>query len=422
MIHSGAVHRRPSWTAQRKTAQGENAQHGTGRRWTAWAWTALLCLAAAGCSSTPSSVDRVHDGKSWRGRYIHSFSYAWYARGAHLEARGLLREAEAAYLEAVSHDPDSGSLWARVGAVRCLRGAAGAGRAFEAGWSTGNDRSLLLVERGRCALRSKDFEAALQDGRAAVRRSPRSIEASLLTIDALLGLDRSEEAMRWLDALAAFAPGALQVHTRRIEEARSRRDVARERRARELRLALVSHQTLERPAVDPEVEVRGPAAIDAAIRAGDLELASRRATMLGMRSAEVALRALALGRPDLARTQAELVLAADPGESNGRIALWLADDLVSGNTQAQTWTVPTAGQLRPGSSPGDLHPLAVLLFGELLDRRVGSLAGDLWREAHPVATSTDYLVERVRARHHARTAKTADTPLSSPRQPKEHQP
>lgn len=361
----------------------------------------LVCVAAglscalAGCSSTPSSVDRVHDGKVWRGRYIHSFSYAWYARGVTLEAQGHLREAEAAYLEAVSHDPESGSAWARIGAVRCLRGDERADDAFEEGWRTENDRTLLLIERGRCALRTKDLEAALEDGLAAVARSPRSIEASLLIIDALEGLRRDDEAARWLDALAAFTPGARQVHTRRVLQARARGDVSRERRARERHLALVSQETLERPSDDPEVDVRGPAAVDAALQRNDLELAQRRATLLGMRGAEIALRAVALGRPELARKQAELVLAADPNDVNGRVALHLAHELLGSTPPA-----PTESR-DPLPSSGDLHPLAVMLFGELLDRRVGRLASEPWRQAHPVPPSSDYLVERVRRRQGA---------------------
>ncbi len=371
----------------------------------------LVCVAAslacvlAGCSSTPSSVDRVHDGRVWRGRYIHSFSYALYARGVHLEAQGHLREAEAAYLEAANHDPQSGSAWARIGAVRCLRGDEDAAvEAFAEGWRTDNDRTLLLLERGRCALRAEDFEAALRDGRAAVARSPRSIEASLLTIDALQGLRRDEEATRWLDALAAFAPGARHVHAQRASHAQARGDVSRERRARERGLAVISWETLEHPIDDPEVEVRGAAAIDAALQRGDLELAVRRAALLGMRGAEVALRAVALGRPELARRQAEVVLAADPDEANGRVALYLADELLGSAARTppqggQRGAPPSSGA--PLRSSDALHPLAVMLFGELLDRRVGPLAGELWREAHPLTPSADYLVERVRGRQRA---------------------
>src|SRR5690606_15370205 len=110
----------------------------------------------------------------------------------------------------------------------------------------------VLVERGRCALRGGRFAEALKDGRSAVAISPRSVDANLLVVDALLGLDREEEALRWLDALAAFLPTAQQVQTRRIFEARRRGDTSRERRARELRVAQLSAQTLEPQADDPE--------------------------------------------------------------------------------------------------------------------------------------------------------------------------
>src|SRR5690606_26614263 len=131
-----------------------------------------------------------------------------------------------------------------------------------------------------------------------------------------------------LDALAAFLPTAQQVQTRRIFEARRRGDTSRERRARELRVAQLSAQTLEPQADDPELEVTGPSAIDADLALGNGDRALERATRLGLGPAELALRAIGLGRPELGQELAQLALDADPDSADARIALLVAQDLL----------------------------------------------------------------------------------------------
>jgi tetratricopeptide (TPR) repeat protein len=367
-----------------------NLLRGTALRGTALICSALVMAAATGCSFGSASVDRVDNGQAWRGRYIPAGGYAWYARGAHLEARGQLEDAEEAFLQAVRHDPESGSTWARIGAIRCLRSDGDSEQAFRKGWETRHDRMIVLLERGKCSLLSGHPEKALRDGQAATRRLPRSIDANLLVIDSLTALGRQEEALRWLDALAAFAPGAHRVQSRRLAEARARGDIAREQRAREVRNALLRAQTLEAPIEDPELAARGKAAVDAALLSEQFDLALQRATIIGMHKSELALRAVALGRPELARRIAALVLEADPADANGRLALVLANDVS-----------PPSALPEPQfhlTSDAPLHPIAILLFGEMLDRKVGGEAGHLWRNAQAVPASEDPLVERLRGR------------------------
>lgn len=337
-------------------------------------------------------MDRVVDGRTWTGRYVDPAAYAWYARGVQLEAEGRFQEAEQAFLEAARHDPRSGSIWARIGAVRCLQGAANTREAFERGWETGEDRTTLLVERGRCALRSGRAAEALADGQEAVSRTPRSLEASLLVIDALLAAGRPEDALRWLDGLTAFAPGARNVQARRIEEARARGDVARQRRAHEARSAMLPRDAWDAPERDADLAARGLVALDAALIAGNVDRAFDRATQLGVRAPELALRALALGRPTIARDIAAFVLDANPYDVNARMALLLVSDLLAQplpSLSIEGW---------PEGTGATLHPLASLLFAELLDRRIGREAGDSWRRAHLIEPTTDALVERLRTR------------------------
>lgn len=379
------------------------------------------CAVHLACASTPTSVDRLDGGQVWRGRYIHALSYAWYARGAHLEARGQLEEAETAYFEAAQRDPESGALWARLGALRCLRGASGTTTAFKRAWETKNDRTTVLVERGRCALRSRRATDAEADGRAAVSRAPRSIDANLLVVDSLLEQGKEDEALRWLDALAAYLPGARRVQGRRIAEARLRDDAPRERRAREARAATALLEQMDATPSDPELEVRGRAAVDAALALEDFDRALRRGTALGIRPSEIALRAIALGRPSLGEQLARFVLAADPTDPEARIALLAAMDLQTAPFPEPLVPPATAGALFPtprgtgtdeamppatadvdwqhGMRAGsELSSLAILLFAELLERRIGPDAADFWRKAHPPESTTDPLVEQLRAR------------------------
>src|SRR5262249_46255631 len=117
---------------------------------------------------------------------------------------------------------------------------------------------------------------------------------------------------------------------------------------------------------------------------------------------EIALRAAALGRLAAAKTQAEVLVGADPSDASARIALAVAADL-AGNADALAGAltgIPAA--LTPAS------PLARLLFAELLDRRVGPAAARDFLGALPGEEAPgDALLEQVARRVRARLAQGA---------------
>lgn len=347
-------------------------------------WLALLPATVVGCASASGgSVERAENGRRFEGRYVSVEAYAWYARGANLEARGDLRAAEAAYSKAAEADPESGSIRARIGALRCAQGRKDAVDAFADALFTENDTAVVLIERGRCSLHSGHYEEALEDGRAAVSHAPDSIQASLLVVNAYLGLERPEDAERWLDALSARSPGAPVVAEQRAALARARGDVFRARRAAE---------ALD-PEGDAELVARGREAVDHALYSGELALARARALTLRMSDAELALRAVALGRAELGLEQARLVLDAAPGDESARVAELSALEQ-QGKLSEFVESLATARE----PEPQELEPLAVLLFGELLERRSGVEAARAWRTSNPVAASHDPLVEKLRRR------------------------
>jgi hypothetical protein len=115
--------------------------------------------------------------------------------------------------------------------------------------------------------------------------------------------------------------------------------------------------------------------VDGALERGDLRKARSLAVQARLPSGLVAVRAVALGLPELASEQARLVLAADPRDADAWIALLTATDLL-GNTAAfqRTLSMPF-GYAR-------LDPLSVRLMTEVLARRVGPEAAAAWLRAY----------------------------------------
>jgi hypothetical protein len=153
------------------------------------------------------------------------------------------------------------------------------------------------------------------------------------------------------------------------------------------------------------------AELDDALRREDLDAAHRHARRAHLPLAEIAVRAAALGRAAPARSEAELVLAADPADLTARIALAVAADLAgdAGVLAAALASIPPSpAALTPPS------PLAALLFAELLDRRVDGDAARAWLGAQPAAAAApgDALLAAVSARVRARFAAPASKPVA----------
>jgi tetratricopeptide (TPR) repeat protein len=324
----------------------------------------LALLGASGCGDP--KVIRVVDGTRVEGRFIPYEAYARYGRAAEAEARGDLDLALALYDRAAESDPDSAEIWTRLGAVRCaiVGKHAPAEDAFERAEDIDPAYEPLWRERARCAAADGRLREAIGYADQALALDPNRDEVVLLYASLLERVGRVEEAERMLDALVIQRPSSVPGWLARYELALRRGDrVGAEGAARELRVRaprLSERLVTEQPILSPLAEV------DAAIEKGDLAAARIAARHARLPAAELAVRAAALGRADLARVQAELVLGADPASSSARAALAVAADL-----KGDTALLATALDDAQAGVPAPPSPLARLIFAELLHRRVG---------------------------------------------------
>lgn len=309
---------------------------------------------------------RVH-GHTQVGHFVGEDAYLAYAEGAIAEAKSDHERALAAYQRAADEDPRSADPWTRIAAVRCARGDAA--DATEAAFARAIHRDPTYApafsERARCRLSRGDAERALGDAETAVRLDPSDPTTTLGLAACLRALGRDAEAARWLRGLRARAPG----------EPRTQAELS----------------ALTAGTGTPERRPLGD--VDAALAASDLPRARKAATGK-LSSAELALRAAALGAMGLAREQALLVLGAEPTSADARVAL-----LVAGDALADTVAVERALSAVPERTAPP-SPLAALLLREVLSRRAGEGAAEAI--AIPPADERDPLVVRVRARIAAR--------------------
>ena len=168
--------------------------------------------------------------------------------------------------------------------------------------------------------------------------------------------------------------GAGSAHVQRIEgltkiHAAEVRRTVRERRRVVVRATVVPRERRARSALlelgqgdEPSRE----AALDEALRAGDLERARTLASSLSLRPSALAWRALDASSPKLALEQTKLVLGADPSDTDAWVvALAAADEL---GDEARFLEV--LALLDPEPLPPS--PRAVALLGGLLTRHAGA--------------------------------------------------
>jgi Tfp pilus assembly protein PilF len=338
------------------------------------------------------------------GRFIPYEAYARYGRAAEAEARGDLDLALALYTRAADADPDSAEIWTRLGAVRCaiVGKRKPAEDAFERAEEIDSAYEPLWRERARCAAADGRLREALGYADQALALDPDRDEVVLLYASLLERTGRVEEAERLLAALVIQRPSSVPGWLARYELALRRGDrVGAERAARELRVRaprLSARIAQEQPIFSPLAEV------DAAIVKGDLAAARSSARHAHLPAAELAVRAAALGRAELARAQAELILGADPASSSARVALAVAADLAG-----DAALLATALDDAQAGVPAQPSPLARLLFAELLHRRAGRDAARAFLGPDDAKEATDApadpLLAAVRKRVRARLAR-----------------
>ncbi len=322
----------------------------------------LVVLGATGCVRN-SSVVRVFDGQKEHGRYVTFRAYAAYARGAYLEARGDLDGAGDAYQNAVQSDPHSAQVWTRLGAIRCKKKRADAHLAFERALEIEPSYEPAWRERARCAADSNDLAAAVEFAELASKLDPNRLETTLLLASIYERASRPKDARRWLEALTVNQPRsrpawqAVLAHATRFE------------------IAQLRARAIERlAALGEETSGSVSASVDRALGTRDLDRARALALRARLAPGTLAVRAAAMGLGTEARAEADLVLGADPSNSDARIAGLVAADLLRDPVGFERFL----GGL--DADPVAPSPLAARLMAELLERRIGHDARRDWLE------------------------------------------
>jgi tetratricopeptide (TPR) repeat protein len=358
---------------------------------------ALLTVLALGCAS-PMAVTRSVRGRLVRGRFVTDDAYAAYLRGALLEAQGKREAALSAYTEGTRYDPNSPELLTKIGALICDRqDAAGSaptekpGAAFDRAAAIDPDYEEAWTERARCLLKRGQLQGAEHAARVAVSLDPNRAEPALLLSLALERLGRIDEAKRWLEGLVVRSPGSVEVLEAMAAFAERTHDDARHEGAERSLRELGARANRSHPGSNARTKV---ADVDAAIARGAFDEARRLALAARLSSGALALRAAALGAASFAKDQAELVMAADPGDADARVAGAVAADLLRDDE--------ALARAMSGVETAKTHisPLAQVLMSELLLRRVGTDAKKAWNDAAgaPASETDDALVRDVAAR------------------------
>jgi tetratricopeptide (TPR) repeat protein len=328
--------------------------------------TGALLLVAVGCAR--GQVVRVFGGVERPGRFISEVAYATYARGAEREAAGELQEALGAYEHAAMADPESVEAHTRIGALRCrLSGAASARTAFERATEIDPGHEPLWSARARCASEAGGLPEAIGYARRAFGLEPEEADTGLLLAELLAASGARSEALRLLVELGVRSPAsqrvwqALYAHAVEAGDAAWRAQAAR--RLDEIRGQL-------EPTLRPDPELAS-AVLGQQLRRGELEAARRTARRGRLEPHALAVRALGLGRPALAREEAALRAAADPADGDAHVAWALAADRQGDRDEVDRALAPLTSPRAP------LTPLgrdAAAMLAELLGRHLGAEA------------------------------------------------
>jgi hypothetical protein len=272
------------------------------------------------------------------GRHIQPQAYAWYARALYFERKGHLQEAEFAYQAALDVDRKSGSAWASLVRVRCKNSDQKALEAAAQGLSRAVRLAPIFSERARCLLNTwrpklpeenatQLVRLALDDARAAVNHEPSSILGNQLVVEIHQALAQNAQAESWRRAYELFTGQPLFL-----------------------------------------VESKEPG-VDELLTQGNLEAARQRAVP-AFAPGELAVRAYALNRPEIAKQQADMTLLASPHDADAQLVRYLTSE--------------EPRSFLSGEFNGELSPLAVIVFVAHLNRTVSqSTAREFWRAYSP---------------------------------------
>jgi tetratricopeptide (TPR) repeat protein len=237
-------------------------------------------------------VERRVDDQTTVGRVVPSEAYAWYARGQYHERNQELESAEYAYDQATQVDRESGSAWGALLRVRCLRNQPDTWQTLDRGRAEAEEQVPVLVAASHCAVRQGKGSSAITFARSALTLAPSDEGASLALEASFRAIGDEASADSVVRAFELFQGRPLKMGSEVAEE----------------------HKMLS-----PK-EAREAA--DLALIAGDLNQA-RNISVGVLDPGELALRAMLLGKKDLAIRQAEWITAVDPANGEAVFVLWI---------------------------------------------------------------------------------------------------
>ena len=332
-------------------------------------------LAFVGCRPA-HHTQRVFDGRTVNGPYIESEAYAAYAEGAYLEARAEWVGAEQAYRRALHRDPGSPSIWTRLGAIACRTSLKRALDAFKTGLAA-EEYAPGWAERARCLHRHGEKQLALESAQRCIALDAANAEANLLIAEIYREQGQSPRSRAWLFAWLLHNPEASSHWNRLSEQVKLLGDPA---------LAGLAHAELNRRAglggTDlPPAIAQGDAAgaaesnVMAAIDARDLAAAQSAAAEAKITGLDLAIIATRRGEPELALSQAELILAADPHNGDAWVVALLSAALAGKEARLGELLRQAKHQRLLGAERAEL-------LTELLRWRVGDDEAAAWKAAY----------------------------------------
>jgi len=304
-------------------------------------------------------VARIVDGRVEEGRAVDEEAYAASLRAGVFDAAGDRERALDELERAMAADPDSPELLARYGDVSCRTGRDGAPRpatalaAFSRAINLDPTYAPAWLGRARCLELLGRAREALAAAKIAADDDPLDPRATVLIARLLFAAGDPPAAWAWLDGLAAFLPTSREAQRALLSAAELEHDPVR------AHLAIGALATLGE-------RVPGSEATDftEALGRGDLAGVRRAALALHLSDGALALR-LARTAPRLGLEQAEMVLAADPTNSDAWIAALAAADALGDQKRFGE----VLGLLAPKPLPPSAAGLA--LFTEVLARHAG---------------------------------------------------
>ncbi len=326
-------------------------------------------LAIAGCAAQ-SGVERRYDGEVLQGRPISASAYAYYARGAVLEAQGSYDEAAAEYRAVLELDGRSVSAWTQLGACLCAQGRP-ADAAFDHALRLGRHYAPAWHEQAKCLERRGEYTRALGFAERALSLKQDEFEYTATVARLLERLGEDARARRLLIGSVLWQPGSIESRRALAGFGVRKRDPV-----------LVRMSCCLTTDTEPFSMHRPPgeavASRSSGAPPGEDQAQPRAPTP---RMVERALCAARRGDGDAAMKISRVIVDLDPDNADAWVALLCGADLL-GDSAAFSDALA-----RIGSRPVLTYRLARDLMADVLERRSGEASAAAWATAWDAGAS-----------------------------------